>query len=156
MKIPPPGCHINIHAFWSTKNQMPLISREIEVQLIPFVEKLFPQMKCKGLAVNTMPDHIHVLFWLNPDYSVDSVVKAVRKHSAAFINEKKLCSKPFEWDEEYYSHGVNSLEIPQVTARIRLQKGHHTKMTFEQEAEEHCKKIELFRKFLQEKSLIIQ
>ena len=51
-----------IHLIFSTKNREPFITPTIELELHPYMAKIFRELKCPSLAINGMPDHIHVLF----------------------------------------------------------------------------------------------
>lgn len=150
------GNHVNIHAFWPTKNIEPIITNEIQQVIIPEIIKILPKVGCRVLAVNTMPDHIHLLFWLNPDYSIYTVVETVKKCTAAHINENKMCKKKFIWSEKIYSYSVPNDNVPEVSAIIRLQKGHHANMTFEDEVAKHLQNVERLMRLTNVKSFTIE
>jgi REP element-mobilizing transposase RayT len=150
------GCNVNIHAFWSTKNTEAIITREMQQMLVPQITKILPQLGCRALAIKALPDHIHLLFWLNPDQSVYVVVKSVKKLTTAYINENKMCSKKFAWSEKVYSHAVPDKKIPEVSASIRLQKGNHVNMTFEEEVAKHLQNVERLMRLTNEKSFTKQ
>ncbi len=149
------GCHVNIHAFWSTKNTEAMITHEMQQMLVPQITKILPKLGCRALAIQALPDHIHLLFWLNPDHSIYTVVEAVKKRTAAQINENKMCRKRFAWSEKIYSHAVPDKYLPEVSASIRLQKGHHDNMTFEDEVAKHLQKVERLLRLTNEKSFTV-
>lgn len=57
---------IGIHAIWATKERYPLIYTSIEQQLYNFIFQELTETGCHAKIVNGMPDHIHCLFYLNP------------------------------------------------------------------------------------------
>jgi len=55
-----------------------------------------------------MPDHIHAFVGLKPAVAISDLVRDIKNNSSKFINEKKLVSGNFSWQEGYgvfsYSH----------------------------------------------------
>lgn len=42
----------------------------------------------KLIAINSMPDHVHILVGLKPDMSLSDLVRDIKANSSRFINEK--------------------------------------------------------------------
>lgn len=49
------------HVVFSTKQRAPLITPEIEQRLYPFLDGIVRDLRCTLLAVNSTPDHVHLL-----------------------------------------------------------------------------------------------
>jgi len=49
----------------------------------------------KPLAVNGMPDHIHILVGLKPSMAIADLVWDIKNNSTNFINEKAWVPKKF-------------------------------------------------------------
>ena len=49
------------HAVFSTKHRQPLITADIEPRLYAFIGGIVRDLRCTLLAVNGMPDHVHLL-----------------------------------------------------------------------------------------------
>ncbi len=55
-----------VHAIWSTKNREELIDDSIERKLYNYIHDELISLGCPVRIINGMPDHVHVLFLLNP------------------------------------------------------------------------------------------
>ena len=50
----------------------------------------------KMLAINGMPDHIHIFLGLNPAIAISDLVKDIKRASNNWINEKEFIKIDFE------------------------------------------------------------
>ena len=97
----------------------------------------------KLLAINGMPDHIHILIGLRPAQSVSDLIKDVKQSSSKWINESKLTNGHFEWQEGYGAFSFSKSEINQVISYIHNQELHHKKKTFKEEYLDFLEKFEI-------------
>jgi putative transposase len=128
-----------IHAVWSTKNRMPLLSRSVEEKVYHFLSQQLKELGCPVRAINGMPDHIHCLFLLSPQKSIADVVKQMKGSSSHFINQSNLLPDKFAWQTGYAAFSVSESVAEKVYQYIRNQKEHHQKKLFEQEYDELLK-----------------
>jgi len=84
----------------------------------------------KVLAINNMPDHLHVFFGLNPTQSISSLMQIVKGESSEWINREKLCSQKFQWQTGYAAFSYAKSEISTVVSYIQNQQEHHKKIPF--------------------------
>ena len=125
-----------IRAIWSTKERKPSISTSIEQKVYQFISE---QCREKGRLVrivNGMPDHIHVLFLLNPRLSISELIKQIKGSSSHFINQNNFISEKFTWQTGYALFSVSESVVERVYRYIRNQKQHHHKKSFQQEYNE--------------------
>jgi REP element-mobilizing transposase RayT len=125
-----------IRAIWSTKERKPSISTSIEQKVYQFISE---QCREKGRLVrivNGMPDHIHVLFLLNPRLSISELIKQIKGSSSHFINKNNFISEKFTWQTGYALFSVSESVVERVYRYIRNQKQHHHKKSFQQEYNE--------------------
>ena len=125
-----------IHAIWATKERQPFITNKVEKQIHDLLRKELIEMGCPVRIVNGMPDHVHLLFLLNPQKSIAEVIKQIKGSSSHFINEQNLIPEKFSWQTGYASYSVSESQLEKVFQYIRNQKSHHRKKTFSQEYEE--------------------
>ena len=85
------------------------------------------------IAVNGMPDHVHLFVGMKPNYNVSDLVREVKKASNDFINEKKLTKVRFNWQEGYGAFSYSQSQIAVVSNYVMNQKTHHRTKTFEME-----------------------
>ena len=129
---------IYLHIVWATKHREPLITPEIEARLYPCILKLVEGFEAlqrekqnvqaiqyKGIAINGMPDHIHLLIKLGPHIDVSGLMKHIKGNSSAFINENFYERHRFNWQEGYSALSVTPAHLHKVQDYIGGQKEHH-------------------------------
>ena len=47
------------------------------------------------IAINNMPDHLHLFIGLNPAQSISMIMQLVKGDSSEWINKEKLTNQPF-------------------------------------------------------------
>ena len=134
---------IYIQVVFAVKNRQSLIQPDWEVKLYQYIAGIMRNMDQKLLAINGMPDHVHLLVGLRPSCRLSDLVREIKKSSNAWINEKGFSKYKFEWQEGYgaFSYGHSSLY--DVIKYIGRQKEHHMKKTFQEEYLEFLKKYEV-------------
>lgn len=125
-----------IHAIWSTKEWMPLISQSVEQKIHHLISDQLKELGCPVKIINGMPDHIHCLFLLSPQKSIAEVIKQIKGSSSHFINQNNLITSKFSWQTGYAAYSVSESVVEKVFQYIKNQKSHHQKKTFRQEYEE--------------------
>ena len=51
------------------------------------------------LAINSMPDHLHLFFGLRPNQSISDLMRIVKSESSEWINSQKFNPETFRWQE---------------------------------------------------------
>ena len=85
------------------------------------------------LAINGMPDHLHLLIGYEPTESLSDLVREVKKGSSTWIKEERHSSYKFEWQSGYGAFSHSRSQIDRVAKYIMNQKEHHRKKSFRQE-----------------------
>lgn len=95
------------------KNRFSLIPKEHKEELHKYITALVQNRKVKMLAVNCMPDHIHLFVGFKPTILISDFVKEIKVESNEFINNKNWVKGKFRWQEGYgafsYSHILTRL-----------------------------------------------
>lgn len=128
-----------IHAIWSTKNRMPLITTELEKDLYKIIEKQFTESGCSLSIINGISDHIHCLFLLNPKSSLADIIKQVKGSSSHLINQLNLTTNKFAWQTGYAAFSISESTFQKVYQYIKNQKQHHKAQTFDEEYDEYLR-----------------
>ncbi|MCX6233930.1 MAG: IS200/IS605 family transposase [Bacteroidetes bacterium] len=97
----------------------------------------------KLLAINGMPDHIHILVGFRPHQSLSDLMKDVKGSSSRWINEQGFVKGKFTWQEGYGAFSYSKSHIPAVIKYIHEQERHHLKKTFLEEYRELLKKFNI-------------
>jgi len=78
-----------IQAIFVVKGRDNIIKSNWKDELYKYITGIIKNKKNTLLAINGIPNHIHLFFALNPDYSLSSLMKEVKRCSSLFIKEKK-------------------------------------------------------------------
>ncbi|MFM7595182.1 MAG: IS200/IS605 family transposase [Flavobacteriales bacterium] len=115
-----------MHALWSTKRRMPLITTEIEHDLHEQLRQELLKLHCEPYAVNGMSDHVHCLFQLNPKLKIIDIMKQIKVSSAHYLNHHYEIDHVI-WQRGYLAFSVSKGVLPTVKRYIEHQKSHHEK-----------------------------
>lgn len=85
------------------------------------------------LAINGMPDHIHLLVGMRPNQSVLDLIKEVKQASSRWINDRRFCKSHFAWQEGFGAFSYSRSQLPDICKYIEDQKEHHHQKDFLEE-----------------------
>ena len=118
-----------------------VIPQKHKGELQKYTTGIIQNRKHKLLAVNFMPDHIHILIGYNPSQPLPDLVRDIKAISSKFINEKKWIPGRYQWQERYGAFSYSRSQIDDVIKYINSQEEHHKKASFK---EEYLKLLEKF------------
>jgi REP element-mobilizing transposase RayT len=122
------------HLVFSTQGRANLITPELEPRLHPFMGGIVRDLGCSLLAINGMPDHVHLLVQYRADLSHSDLVRHVKGRSSKWINQEPVgLAGRFAWQEGYGGFTVSSSGVADVKAYIGRQKEHHQRFDFKTE-----------------------
>ena len=130
-----------VHLVFSTKNRQPFITPSFEESLHKYICGILSNFNSPVLAINSMPDHIHILFTLSKNYSLADTVEEVKKSSSKYMKSEGC--KSFTWQPGYAAFSVSQSKLEVVKKYIQNQKNHHKKILFQEEVENFMKKYEV-------------
>jgi hypothetical protein len=90
-------------------------------------------------SIYANPEHIHVLASRSPRLSEEVLATIVADSSSKFINDNKLSSGVFAWQESASAFSVSKSDVDKVCKYILNQPEHHRKVTFAEEYDEFLK-----------------
>ena len=131
--MPQSLARIPIHFVWGTKYRQPFIRPEIEQELFRYMASIFREYESPCLAINGMPDHVHMLSILSRKVNVADLIEEVKKSSSKWIKTKGILYRNFYWQNGYAAFGIGESGIEAVKKYITNQKEHHKKRSFRDE-----------------------
>lgn len=132
-----------IHIVFAVKGRQNLIHSSWEDELYKYTTGIFKGKGQKLLAINGMPDHIHILIGMSPSCCLSDLVREVKKSTNSFINNKRFVQGKFEWQPGFGAFSYSRSSLPNIASYIENQKEHHKKQSFRQEYLEILKKFEI-------------
>ncbi|NRT13048.1 IS200/IS605 family transposase [Flavobacterium sp. 14A] len=122
-----------IQIVFAVKGRQNLVSTIWKDELYKYITGIVTNEGQKLIAINGMPDHIHILIGLKPDKSLSDLVRAMKANSSRFINEKRWINGKFEWQTGFGAFSYSHSQLTNVINYIQKQEEHHKKKTFKEE-----------------------
>ena len=122
-----------IHHVSLVKYRRAMISEEIENHVYSYIVKIVRDHEQEVIAINGMPDHIHLLLRLRSDISPAKLIQFIKGNSSRYINDKKLTQTKFKWQPGGATFSVSSHHVDVVKKYIWRQKMHHAQTRLKQE-----------------------
>jgi REP element-mobilizing transposase RayT len=124
---------IYLQLVFSPMSHENVIPQKHKEELQKYTTGIIQNRKHKLLAINFMPNHIHILIGYNPSQPLPDLVRDIKSISSKFINENKWMPGKYRWQEGYGSFSYSRSQIDDVINYINSQDEHHKKMSFKEE-----------------------
>jgi len=134
---------IHIQCVMAVKFRDSLIQSTWKTQLHKYITGIVQNHGHKMLAINSMPDHLHMFFGFRPNQSLADLMRVVKGESSEWINLQQFSPTSFRWQEGYGAFSYSRSQVQTVTDYVMNQEEHHRKRTFLQEYEEFLKQFEI-------------
>lgn len=134
---------IYIHAVFAVQNRLSLISKTWEEELYKYITSIIQNSGHKMLAINGVPNHLHVFFGMKPHQSISDLIKHIKGDFSKWINQKRFVKGKFSWQEGYGAFSYGHSQLDSVIKYVMTQKEHHKKKTFKEEYLSILKKFDV-------------
>ena len=131
------------HIVFAVKGRANLISLKWEEELYKYITGIISNKNQKLIAINGMPDHIHILIGMKPDGNLSDLVRDIKANSSKLINEKRFVQGKFEWQQGFGAFTLGHSQLDVIVNYIKMQKEHHKTKTFMEEYIEFLKRYEI-------------
>jgi REP element-mobilizing transposase RayT len=127
--------YLFVHVICCVNRREALLTKPVRRVLFTHLQKEGEEKGIRIVAVGGVEDHVHCLVQLLPSQNLLQVLKSIRNSSAAWINENKLLTTEFEWEEGYAAYSVSPSGVKQVVDYIGKQEEYHKSRTLDSELE---------------------
>ncbi|GAB3935107.1 IS200/IS605 family transposase [Larkinella terrae] len=124
---------IYLQTVFAVKHRYGSIRLEWKEDLFRYMTGIAQNQEHKLLAINGMPDHVHIFLGLNPKQAVSDLLQDLKGDSSRWINDNRLVQGRFEWQSGYGAFSYGQSQIDNVVKYIKNQEDHHRKRTFLEE-----------------------
>ena len=125
------------------KYRLSLILPHWEELLYKYIAGIIRRQGHKLLAINGMPDHVHLFIGLRPVQALSDLIREVKGDSSLWVNQQRLAGGRFQWQEGYGAFSYKKSDIPMICGYIANQKEHHRRKSFREEYEEILKEFDV-------------
>lgn len=131
--MPQSLARLHIHLIFSTKNRERVLQDTVRDALHRYMATVLQNLGCPPVLINSVADHVHILFELGRTVAVSDAVEQVKKVSSKWIKTQGAEFAGFAWQAGYGAFAVSESNVPAVREYIAGQKQHHHKKTFQEE-----------------------
>ncbi len=124
---------MHIQAVFAVQNRDCIISKAWQEDLYKYITGILQNYDHKMLAINGMPDHVHLFFGMRPTQSLSDLMQKVKGDSSKWINQNRLTRGRFSWQEGYSGFAYSKSHVDKVIDYVRNQQEHHRTRTFIEE-----------------------
>ncbi len=124
---------IYLQTVFAVKHRHGLIQSAWKETLYRYITGIVQNQGHKLLAINGMPDHLHLFMGINPKQSISDLMQDVKGDSSKWINDNHHTKGRFEWQAGYGAFSYGQSQIDVVVKYIQHQEAHHRKYTFMEE-----------------------
>jgi REP element-mobilizing transposase RayT len=138
--MPQSLARLNIHLIFSTKHRARVLTDHIRGQLHGYTATVMDNFGCHAILLNSVEDHIHLLFELGRTVAISKAVEEIKTTSSKWIKTQGPEFGTFAWQSGYAAFSVDMSSLARVREYIANQRDHHRVETFQDE----------YRRFLSE------
>jgi REP-associated tyrosine transposase len=131
--MPQSLARLHVHLIFSTKNRQSILRDSVRASLHAYLATVLQNLECPPVLINSVEDHVHVLFELSRTVAVSQAVEEVKKSSSKWIKTQGAEYAGFAWQAGYGAFAVSESNVQVVRAYISKQQEHYRRKTFQEE-----------------------
>ncbi|GIH97930.1 IS200/IS605 family transposase [Planobispora siamensis] len=113
------------HVVWCPKYRRRVLGGQIEARLKELIREVITDKQAWLIELEVMPDHVHLLVEVDPQYGIHRLVKAIKGRSSRVLRQEfpSLTSKlPTLWTNSYFVATVGGAPVDVVKRYVENQK----------------------------------
>jgi REP element-mobilizing transposase RayT len=127
----------------AVKYRQSLIQSGWKEQLHKYITGVVQNHDHKMLAINSMPDHLHLFIGFRPTQSLSDLMRLVKGESSEWINLQQFTPAVFRWQEGYGAFSYSRSHVQRVINYVLNQEAHHRTQTFLEEYRQFLDQFEV-------------
>lgn len=118
---------LQYHIVWCTKYRKPVFVSGLEKETETYIRQTAADLQAKVIAMEVMPDHIHLLLDCKPQFMPSDAIKILKGNTARwlFLKHPELKSQLWGghlWNPSYFIATVSDRSIDQIKNYIANQR----------------------------------
>lgn len=113
------------HVVFCPKYRRKVLVNGIEERLKAIIQQVAIETRCEVLELEVMPDHVHLLCEVDPQFGVHKFIKLVKGRSSRLLRQEfpRLKSRlPTLWTHSYFVSTVGGAPLAMIKQYIENQK----------------------------------
>ncbi len=113
------------HVIWCPKYRRKVLVNGVDVRLKELIQSISEEYSFEVLEMEIMPDHVHLLVDVNPQFGINKVIKTIKGKTSSILRDEFPWLKtklPTLWTNSYFVTTVGSARLDVVKKYIQSQK----------------------------------
>ena len=113
------------HVIWCPKYRRSVLVNGVDVRLKEIIQAVATECDSEILELEVMPDHVHLLIEVDPQFGIHRLIKLMKGRSSKLIREEFKWIKsrlPTLWTNSYFVSTIGGAPLEVVTQYIEQQK----------------------------------
>lgn len=109
---------INYHLVWCPKRRRRILVDSLKERLERIIRETAPELECEVLALEIMPDHLHLFLSATPQWAPNQLVGRIKGKSARLLRQEfpELLRMPSLWTRSSFCSTAGNVS-PETIAR---------------------------------------
>jgi len=111
----------NYHLIWCPKRRRNILVGPLKVRLEQIIHETLAELDCQVLALEVMPDHLHLFVSAPPQLAPTDIVARLKGRSSRFLRQEFpfLLKMPSLWTRSYFASTAGN--VASETIRLYIQ-----------------------------------
>lgn len=113
------------HVVWTPKYRRKVLVEGVDERLKVILAELCAETECDLLAVEVMPDHVHLLVQVDPQFGIHKFVKLAKGRSSRLLRQEFAWLKsrlPTLWTNSYFLSTVGGAPLSVIKQYVENQR----------------------------------
>ena len=118
-------CSCKYHVVWCPKYRRKVLLGEVESRFKEIILQACAEVRVDIIEMEVMPDHVHLLLEVDPQYGIHRVVKMLKGRTSKILRSefKSIKSRlPSLWTNSYFVSTVGGAPLEVIKQYIEQQK----------------------------------
>jgi putative transposase len=114
---------MNYHVVFCPKRRRKILVGSIRERLMQIIRETAPDLECDVLALEVMPDHVHVFLSATPQWAPNQLIGRIKAKSARLLRREfpALQRMPSVWTRSYFLSTAGNVSTETIARYIAEQ-----------------------------------
>lgn len=113
------------HVVWCPKYRRPVITDDVDVRLKQIIREVCTERNAPIAELDTMPDQVHLLVDIDPQYGIHRLVKQIKGRSSRLLRQEFPSLRrrlPTLWTNSYFVATIGGATLEVVKRYVENQR----------------------------------
>jgi putative transposase len=114
---------VHYHLVWCPKRRRRILVGPVRDRLIQIIQETAPEMECRALALEVMPDHVHLFLSATPRWAPNRLIGRIKGKSARLLRMEfpALLRMPSLWTRSFLCSTAGNVSSETIARYIAEQ-----------------------------------